>query len=288
MLVEAIDSVRRQSPSPSEIVVVVDHNEALLERLRGACPDVVAVANAQRRGLSGARNTGVQTARGDVIAFLDDDAHASEGWLGAVEETLSDERVIGVGGPVHAGWQATPPQWFPEEFLWVVGCSFRGQPDHGPVRNPIGANMAFRRAAFERAGGFADALARTSGSRIVSCDETEFSIRVRRESSGTEIVMAPRMQVVHHVPSERTTWSYFRTRCFGEGYAKALVARSVGAGQGLATERSYVLRALTTGALRALRDGISGDLPGFRRAGAIVAGLCLTTAGYLRGLLAAR
>jgi hypothetical protein len=198
-----------------------------------------------------------------------------------------DERVVGVGGPVHPRWQAAPPGWLPEEFLWVVGCSFRGQPSGDePIRNPIGANMAFRRSVFDRLGGFTHALARTSGARLVSCDETEFSIRVRREWPGAEIVMAPDMAVEHRVPEERTTWRYFRGRCFGEGFAKAIVSRSVGVHHGLSSERSYVLGALPSGMRRGLGQGIRGDREGFRRAGAIVAGLCITTAGYVNGLVA--
>src|SRR5438128_9681005 len=77
----AVESVRRQHMSPAEIIVVVDHNDDLLERVAKEAPDVLAVGNLGCRGLSDARNAGVACARGDVIAFLDDDAVAEPDWL---------------------------------------------------------------------------------------------------------------------------------------------------------------------------------------------------------------
>jgi GT2 family glycosyltransferase len=284
---EAVRSLREQTPPPSELVVVVDHNDDLLARVRAELPDVVAIANAEQRGLSGGRNTGVRQATGDVVAFLDDDARASPGWLAAIVDACRERRVMGVGGPVVPRWERAAPEWLPAEFLWVVGCSFRGQPDRvAPIRNPIGANMAFRRDVFGPVGMFTHALARTAGNRFVSCDETEFSIRVRQRIPDAEIVLAPGMRVEHLVPAERTTWKYFATRCFGEGFAKALVSASVGSGDGLASERSYVLGVLPAGVIRGLLDALRGDPAGVRRAGTIVAGLAITIAGYLRGRVA--
>jgi len=60
-------------------------------------PAVVAVENTEERGLSGARNTGVRAARGEVIAFLDDDAEAEPGWLEYRVARYRDGRVLGVG-----------------------------------------------------------------------------------------------------------------------------------------------------------------------------------------------
>src|SRR3954468_20321965 len=64
-LVTAVRSVQEQTVAPLELIVCVDHNEAMLERVRAELPDIVAVANGQVRGLSGARNSGLGIARGD-------------------------------------------------------------------------------------------------------------------------------------------------------------------------------------------------------------------------------
>src|SRR5215208_5576205 len=71
-LAVAVRSALMQDPQPAEVIVVSDHNARLLDRVRRELPDAVAVPNHEQKGLSGARNSGVAVARGDVIAFLDD------------------------------------------------------------------------------------------------------------------------------------------------------------------------------------------------------------------------
>jgi hypothetical protein len=93
--------------------------------------------------------------------------------------------------------------------------------------------------------------------------------------------------VHHRVPAQRATWRYFRSRCYSEGLSKAQVSDRVGAGEGLATERGYATRTLPAGVVRGLADAITRRRPGgLGRAVAIVLGLGITGAGYVRGRLA--
>src|SRR5690242_12289718 len=80
-LLAAVASVRQQTASPRELILVIDHNPNLLARARQALPEVCVIENRAERGLSGARNTGLGLARADVVAFLDDDAVAAPDWL---------------------------------------------------------------------------------------------------------------------------------------------------------------------------------------------------------------
>jgi hypothetical protein len=77
-----------------------------------------------------------------------------------------------------------------------------------------------------------------------------------------------------------------RVRGWAEGLSKALVAEEVGSTDALSSEWTYTLRTLPTGALRGLSDAVRGDLTGLLRSSAIVAGLLVTVAGYLRARLA--
>jgi glucosyl-dolichyl phosphate glucuronosyltransferase len=282
-LVAAIDSLRHQIIPPGEIIVVIDHNPALLERARSSFPGVVVLENSERRGLSGARNSGIAAARGAIIAFLDDDATAAPDWVAQLLAGYADPRVIGVGGSIEPLWQQPRPGWFPAEFDWVVGCTYRGTPTNAaPVRNLIGANMSFRREVFTAVGHFRGEIGRV-GTHPVGCEETELCIRIGQRWPERVLLYRPEAQVFHHVPPVRGRWSYFRARCYGEGISKALVRRFVGARDALSSERSYTLRTLPQGVACGLADSARGDPQGLLRAAAIVAGLAVTAAGFVRG-----
>lgn len=287
LLVEAIESIRRQSEPAEQIVLVIDHNPELLDRSRATFPDAHVVPNEDTQGLSGARNTGVRHCIGDVLVFLDDDAAGHPDWLATLLAPFSDPLVMGAGGAALPAWEGAAPRWLPPEFLWTVGASYRGLPEQpGPIRNPIGANMAFRSEAFARAGAFTEGIGRV-GRTPLGCEETEFSIRLRQTVPGAVILYLPAARVDHHVPSDRTTWGYYTSRCWAEGVSKALVTGLVGDKDGLSSERTYVVRALGAGVVRGVRDAVRGDLSGLARAGMIVVGLGCTTAGFARGRAAA-
>ncbi len=279
----AVASVRAQHTEPHEIIVVVDHNPALYERLKSALPDVVVVENRQARGLSGGKNTGIAVARGDLVAFLDDDAVAEPDWLRFLGAPYAEENVLGVGGLTRPLWETERPAWFPEEFDWVVGCTFVGR-EPGQVRNLLGGNASFRREAFDIAGGFPSHLGRSAAKqRPLGCEETEFCIRLSQRCPGSLFVFDPRAVIWHRVPAVRSRFSYFRSRCYAEGLSKALVTRSVGMAAGLSAERRYTAVTLRRGVTRGLRDALRGDSAALARSAAITAGLLSATAGYAVG-----
>jgi GT2 family glycosyltransferase len=278
----AVASVRAQQPKPLEVILVVDHNPELKARF-AAVLDVTVVENREARGLSGGKNTGVALAHGDVVAFLDDDAVAEPGWLEALARPFEDPDVLGVGGLTLPAWATQRPRWWPKEFDWVVGCTFVGR-DPGVVRNVLGGNACFRRALFDIAGGFPAHIGRTSaGKRPLGCEETEFCIRASRRRPGGKFVFDRRAVIHHRVPLARQRFGYFRSRCYAEGLSKALVTESVGVADGLSAERTYAAVVLRRGVVAGLRDGLSGDLGGVLRAGAIVSGLVCTTVGFVVG-----
>jgi GT2 family glycosyltransferase len=283
----AVASVRAQSLAAHEVIVVVDHNPALLGRLRPALPDVKVIPNSGPQGLSGGKNTGVAASAGDIVAFLDDDAVAEAGWLSAMASGYDGANVAGVGGLTLPRWDGAAPRWFPEEFAWVVGCTYRGMV-RGPIRNLMGGNASFRREVFDVAGGFRSGIGRTASGRPLGCEETEFCIRLRQAAPETVLLYDDNAVIWHRVPAERARFAYFRTRCYAEGLSKALVTRSVGVGDGLASERRHAMVALPRGVARGLRAAVTGDPSGLGRAASIVAGLAFTTFGYAAGSLLAR
>lgn len=285
---EAITSVRGQSQSASEIVLVIDHAPELEDVSRAAWPEVRVVANREQQGLSGARNTGLAETTGDVVAFLDDDAIPAPDWLERLAAAYADERLIGVGGSVQPRWLQGRPRWFPAEFDWVVGCSHSGMPrTRERVRNLIGANMSFRRDALIDAGGFRHELGRV-GTIPAGCEETELCIRLATSFPDGEIVYDPGAAVDHLVPRRRGGLRYFLSRCAAEGRSKAILAGLVGTDAGLAAERTYVRRTLPLGFLRGLGETVRGRPAGAARSAMLALGLLGTARGYLVGRRAIR
>lgn len=274
LLRAAVDSVHRQSPPPDELLLVIDHNEQLEARAR-RLTGVRVIANRERQGLSGARNTALADARGTVIAFLDDDAAARPGWTASLLDAYRDPRVLGAGGLVAPDWQHGRPRWFPPAFDWVVGCSHSGMP-HRPeaVRNLIGANMSFRTADARAAGGFRTDLGRI-GRRPLGCEETELCLRLAARHPGSRLHYDPAAAVRHHVPHQRATVRYFAARCLAEGQSKAMVAQQRGPGPALASERRYLRRTVPDALRTALRHGRIGA------AAALCGGVLITATGYL-------
>jgi hypothetical protein len=221
------------------------------------------------------------------VAFLDDDAVAEAGWLAAMAAGYDGANVAGVGGLTLPMWGTTAPRWFPDEFAWVVGCTYRGMVA-GPIRNLMGGNASFRREAFDVAGGFRSGIGRTAGGRPLGCEETEFCIRLRQAAPETVLLFEDTAVIWHRVPAERARFAYFRSRCYAEGLSKAMVTQSVGVGDGLASERRHALVALPRGVAHGLRAAVTGDPSGLGRAATIVAGLAFTTAGYAAGSLGRR
>lgn len=288
-LVAALASIQQQIVQPRETIVVIDHNPRLLQKARAELKDVIILENRETRGLSGARNSGIAVAQGAIVAFLDDDAVAASDWLMHLAAGYTEPEVVGVGGAIDPQWETGRPAWFPWEFDWVVGCTYRGMPwQPTPVRNLIGANMSFRREVFETVGGFRTGVGQV-GASMLRCDDTEFCIRVGQRWPHAKFLYMPQARVLHHVPAERTAWRYFRTRCYTEGLAKAQVAKLVGAQDGLSSEWEYTLRTLPAGVLKGVYDCVRYlDRAGLARAAAITSGLSLTTMGYLIGQLSER
>ena len=267
---------------PDEIIVVVDQNPALRSELSSTVPGCVRLAETARPGLSEARNVGIRECGSDIVAFVDDDATVEPGWLGVLLAEFTGGEVVGVGGAVLPRWGAAR-RWLCDELLWVVGCTYRGhREDPGPIRNPIGCNMAFRRDALTAVGSFATQFGKR-GNALETCDETELALRIERAYGPGRIRFAPAARVRHFVPVDRISWRLVLRRSVSEGLSKGRIHRLY-RGSALLPERAYVRRLLVEAVPRMLLGGIARrDRQLVAGAGAILLSLLVTGGAFMIG-----
>lgn len=291
-LIETVDSARRQSLPPAEIVVVVDHNDTLYHRAKRELAGVTVLRNVYGRGVSGNRNTGAEYTTTPLIAFLDDDVLAAPDWLARLVQPLDDPDVVGTGGAIRPIW-ASEPGWVPPEFLWAYGGSYEGMPTRTtPVRNVWSASMVVRREAFEAVGGFRTDFGKV-GDRSRP-EDTELCIRMARAAGGHWLYV-PDAVIGHHVPDTPHRVGYFLIRCYHEGAGKVAMARLPQAAGGadpggiLGAERHYLTRVLPRAVWRGVADTATGrDRRGVARSGAVLAGLTAAALGGAGELIRGR
>jgi glycosyltransferase involved in cell wall biosynthesis len=222
---EAVASVQAQTRQPEEIILAVDNNRALYERLgEEFAGQVTVVLNDTIRGLSATRNVGVATAQGDLIAFLDDDAVAEPEWLANLVEPFQNCKVMSVGGQAVAWWPTNnPPTWFPDEFDFIIGCTAHKKlvmGEGGSIRNVTGSNMCFRKEVFEKVGLWHTGLGRGSGNPTGG-EEANICLRITQGIPNSLVLYEPKASVLHKVHPKRATPKYFLSFCFREGFTRA-------------------------------------------------------------------
>ncbi|XGX79529.1 Undecaprenyl-phosphate 4-deoxy-4-formamido-L-arabinose transferase [Terrabacter sp. BE26] len=192
---------------PDFEVVVVDNASTTdaAEAVVADAPLGCTYVRENRPGLSWARNAGARAARGDLIAFLDDDEVADRYWLAELLRAFSSGRDIGcVSGMIlPAALETQAQEWFEQYgghskgrgFSPVVFSAHGGQSPVYPLP-PFGAggNMAFRREVLLAIGGFDVALG--AGTPARGSEDTYAFSRVLL--SGFRMAYQPSAFVRHH------------------------------------------------------------------------------------------
>lgn len=292
---ELLDSIQAQTYRDSEIILVIEKSTELYTWLKTHVEDTGylntrVLFNNLAPGISASRNMGIKEAKGDIIAFIDDDALPFPNWADEMVKIYTDDSIIGATGPALPLWEnGTSASWFPEEFYWVFGCSaWRSLAEVKEVRNVLGTNMSFRMEAFEHGGLFPEWLGAKRGTegQKTTAEETELSIRVTNRT-GKRIVFIPSIRVNHKVSRQRLGWYYLRHRAYIEGFSKAIIKRlyrTDGEDSNMLATEYALLRRIFFGLLPNILKGfLSSPLLSWRKLRVTVIVVFFVALGYLRG-----
>jgi glycosyltransferase involved in cell wall biosynthesis len=223
--VEAVESVLDQTYSPVEVVLVIDGNDEVHERVKDEFENHESVHlhnNERNRGISFSRTKGAELASGDIVAFIDDDAVAEPDWIENLVAVYERTEAIAVGGDVRPDWQTDKPDFFPEEFYWLVGVVEPGFAEEGEeVRNTYGSNISYRRDAFLEVGGYDPETGR-QGDKHIQAHEAPVGIRLLEEFD-QGVVFTGNAVVHHKLFDYRGEFRWLVYRSFWQGYSKRLL-----------------------------------------------------------------
>jgi|SRR5215469_594051 len=171
-------------------------------------------------GLSYARNHGIQVSHGPIIAFIDDDVVVSREWLTQVRSAFQQYDPVCVGGRVLLHENMPRPPWWDKAYDGPVGKFDRGtsvifyrESDERLIG--IGANMMFKRIAFEKYGLFRTDMGKKPD-QLNTGEETDM---VQRLGKQKELIIYYPSALLYHCPSaERFSKHYLRQHFYGLGW----------------------------------------------------------------------
>lgn len=220
MLIGVIQSVLEQTFASSETeIIVVDNGSTdgsieLVQEFQESHP-LIRLVHESKLGVSAARNRGLKEARGEFVAFIDDDALADPGWLQALIMTFrSEPKAVAVGGPIKVDFAVPPPTWIPDAALGFYGNFQRGS-ERREIDELFGSNMSFRADVLRALDGFSPQLGRR-GSKLLLGEESQVFGRVKRSDMGL-ILYEPAAKVVHRVNESRIRLRWMLRRAWGSG-----------------------------------------------------------------------
>ena len=231
-LIAALESVIRQDlPAADWECVVVSNNStddtvARFGDFAARYPGLnLRLVTEDGPGVSYARNRGIAETSAPLLVFIDDDERINPGFLRAYADFFdAHPDAVVAGGRIIAEYPTGRPDWLSKytEMPIANPMDFGDAVRPFPAgRVPGGGNMAFRRSAALRYGGFDPSLGRV-GRMLIGGEENDFFERLMR--GGETCWYVPGAVMWHIIPPEKLTESYFRRLCYNVGVSQRLRA----------------------------------------------------------------
>lgn len=209
----ALESVIKQKHDDFEVIVVRNGAERNSVLKKGK----LTVYEIIKPGLDNARNFGIKHAKGEIVAFIDDDALASSNWIKMLVKSHKQIKAPVIGGKVLPKWpNDKKPIWINGillAYLSILDYSDKPVPVH-PLDWLAGANISFKKYIFDKVGYFDEELDRKERI-LLSSGEVDLCNKIREK--GYEIFFDPSLVVKHVIPEFRLTPQYMVDRAYWQG-----------------------------------------------------------------------
>jgi glycosyltransferase involved in cell wall biosynthesis len=225
-LITVLENIQRLNGFPQitwETLVVdnnsTDETNAVVTRFVNNGRGNVRYIFEGRQGKSYALNTGIEAARGDILAFTDDDVIIDPNWLLNIKKTFGQYDCAGIGGKIIPVLPEKKPSWLRTDtlhpFMSALGSFDRGEECCELKEPPYGANIAFNKKVFIKHGLFRIDLGPTEGNTMGKGEDVEFSQRLLAQ--GEKLMYVPDAVVYHRVQKERLEKKSFQSYYFNHG-----------------------------------------------------------------------
>ena len=233
-----MDSLTRQTVGPEGFeIILVDSGSspeiaAEMERMAGATPNARLI-RLDASGVSLARNEGARAARGQYVAYIDDDAMAAPDWVEQIQTVLAEHdcRPAVLGGRVLPEWERPLPDWWPASLRGVLSIiEYEGAGEYRteavPAKlEPYGVNMVLRRDAMLEIGGFLEELGRLG---LVLQSDEEVQLAWKLQDAGYSAIYDSRVTVRHLIQAKRFTAEWLLARLYWQGASTVRTRRLLG------------------------------------------------------------
>ena len=180
-----------------------------------------------QQGKSFALNTGVAGAKGEYLAFTDDDVVLDNLWLFSIRRAFQTLDYNCFGGKVLPILDGPLPSWISKSGKYMILGGPLVQHDRGDTVKeydenmwvPVGCNMFFRKSLIEKYGLFNTDLGFYSKNTLIYGEDSELMFRFKNQ--GETIIYYPEAKVYHPAPAERIKKSYFKKYFWGHGRGNA-------------------------------------------------------------------